>query len=133
MPYLNVKLAASCPPELYPEIASTLAHHTSTTLGKAASLAAIAMESVESELWYVAGVPINHQGKRTFYIEVHITAGTNTKAEKSQYISDVFASMENLLGSCHPASYIVIKDIAADSWGYAGATQEKRFIEGKSL
>jgi 4-oxalocrotonate tautomerase len=41
--------------------------------------------------------------------------------------------METILGKLHPASYIIIRDVAADSWGYEGSTQECRYIKGKSL
>ncbi len=36
-------------------------------------------------------------------------------------------------GSLNPASYIVIHEVRADSWGYEGATQEFRYIKGKLL
>ena len=70
---------------------------------------------------------------KTFYLEVHITEGTNTKDEKASYIEKVFSSMRSILGELHPASYVIIKDVRADSWGYEGTTQEFRYISGKSL
>ncbi len=40
--------------------------------------------------------------------------------------------MNTILGELHPASYVVIMDVPADSWGYEGATQEYRYIKGKN-
>ncbi len=37
------------------------------------------------------------------------------------------------MGRLNPASYIVVQDVRADAWGYAGETQEYRYIKGKVL
>ena len=41
------------------------------------------------------------------------------------------AALDELLGPLHPASYIIVTDIAADSWGYAGETQELRHVRAR--
>jgi 4-oxalocrotonate tautomerase len=45
----------------------------------------------------------------------------------------VFEALQALLGNLHPACYIVIHEVPADSWGYHGQTQESRYIRGKTL
>lgn len=72
-------------------------------------------------------------GLATFYLDIKITEGTNTKNEKADYIAKVFAEFESLLGPLNPASYIVLHEVRADAWGYQGRTQEFRYIQGKLL
>ncbi|MGV2481520.1 UNVERIFIED_CONTAM: hypothetical protein IGO34_32495, partial [Salmonella enterica subsp. enterica serovar Weltevreden] len=65
------------------------------------------------------------------HLDVRVTAGTNTKREKANYLSAVWQALDELIGPLHPASYIVVSDLAADSWGYAGETQEVRHVRAR--
>ena len=67
------------------------------------------------------------QGKSSFYFDIKVVDETNTKAEKAQYIREVFAAFERLLGNVHGESYIHIQDVRATAYGYGGLTQEFRF------
>ncbi|HEY5733456.1 MAG TPA: hypothetical protein VIU36_01715 [Gammaproteobacteria bacterium] len=49
-----------------------------------------------------------------------ITQGTNTRQQKAEYIKAVFFDFESTMGGVTPASYIVVRDIRADSWGFQG-------------
>jgi len=62
-----------------------------------------------------------------------VTEGTNTNDEKARYVQAVFDSMSTLLGELAPASHVVIDEVHADAWGYAGQTQEFSYIEGRPL
>ena len=58
--------------------------------------------------------------------------GTNTKDEKAQYLSDVFAFMGQVLGTrLHEESYVLVHGVPADAYGFGGLTQEHRYIESK--
>ena len=133
MPYLNARISGSPSPEVVAKVAGALADLTTDILGKKRELTSVAVEPVDDDRWFVGGAPVSSQGTRTFFLEIHVTEGTNTKDEKADYVREVFASMQSILGGLHPASYVVIKPIAADSWGYEGATQEFRYIKGKGL
>ncbi|HCI13059.1 MAG: hypothetical protein A2063_05915 [Gallionellales bacterium GWA2_60_142] len=65
--------------------------------------------------WFIGGVPVEQLGVATFYLDIKVTEGTNTKSEKAEYISRVFASMEEILGNVAPASYIVIHEVHAET------------------
>lgn len=78
-------------------------------------------------------MPVSTSGVSTFYLDIKVTEGTNTKNEKAAYVKQVFAGMEAILGRVASASYIVIHEVHADAWGYQGETQEFRYIKGKSL
>ncbi len=128
MPYLNVKLSVAPSAELAKRVAETLATHTAEILGKKPEVTAIAVEFVEPAQWFVGGRPVDARSTTTFYLDVKITEGTNTKAEKTHYIARVFEDMQSAIGPLTPASYIVIDDVRADAWGFEGKTQEYRFI-----
>jgi 4-oxalocrotonate tautomerase len=132
MPYLSVKISGSQSSDTA-HIADILATLTADILHKKRELASIIIEYVDADKWFVAGTPISLQDVRTFNLEIFITEGTNTKDEKADFVKEVFTAMQSVLGKLHPASYIIIKDVGADSWGYAGATQEFRYIQGKNL
>lgn len=133
MPYLNAKISGNPSPEVATRVADVLANLTTSILRKKRELTSITLEYVDGNRWFVAGTPISSQDVKTFYLEIHVTEGTNTKDEKANYVKEVFSSMQSILGKLHPASYIIIKDVGADSWGYEGATQEFRYIKGKNL
>ena len=133
MPYLNARISGNPSPEFSRQVADILATLTAEILHKKRELTSVAIEYVDDDKWFVAGNPVSAQEVKTFYLEIHVTEGTNTKDEKAKYIKEVFSSMQSVLGKLHPASYVVIKDVGADSWGYEGATQEFRYVKGKHL
>jgi len=132
MPYLNVKLSAPVAPDVSAQIASILTEMTAQILRKKRELTAVAIEQVPAGGWYVGAAPLD-PSVSTFFLEIKVTEGTNTKDEKHHYIKRVFDAMEEILGPLAPASYIVIHEVRADAWGYRGKTQEFRYIGGKAL
>lgn len=133
MPYLSVKLSPPPAPETSEQIALALTELTAGILKKKSELTAITVEPIPFGLWFIGGKALAAQGESTFYLDIKVTEGTNTKDEKAAYIKAVFSMAESLLGRLHPTSYIAIHEVRADAWGYGGATQEFRYIEGKVL
>lgn len=133
MPYLNVRLSVARSTPLMDQLAAMLMRHTSGILGKKPEVTSIAFDFVPAEQWYVGGSTVQAQQAVTFYFDIKITDGTNTKAQKAAYVKAVFADFEAILGPIAPASYIVIDDVRADAWGFQGRTQEYRFIDSQSL
>ena len=133
MPYLNVRIAMNESSSVSEKIVTTLMKRTSELLGKKSEVTSIAVDFVAPNLWFVGGARMSDQNAVTFYLDIKVTDGTNTKAEKAEYVKKVFSDFETILGPITPASYIVIHDIRADSWGFQGKTQEHRFIQARSL
>ncbi len=131
MPYLYVRISRPESPVIADRIVSVLMQHTTGMLGKSSDVISIAVDFVPPELWFVGGSRVSAQHAVTFYLDIKVTAGTNTKIEKARYIQAVFSDFEAILGPITPASYIVIDDVPADSWGFQGATQERRFIQAQ--
>jgi phenylpyruvate tautomerase PptA (4-oxalocrotonate tautomerase family) len=51
--------------------------------------------------------------------------------EMADYIEAIFQAMGRMLGALHDTSYIVVHEIPAAAWGFAGKTQEFRFVAGR--
>ncbi|MCP3849091.1 MAG: 4-oxalocrotonate tautomerase [Gammaproteobacteria bacterium] len=119
--------------EVAERIVSVLMEHTNAVLGKKPEVTSIDVNFNSTKQWFVGGTRVGDQNAVTFYLDIKITEGTNTKAEKAEYIKEVFAGIDAIIGPIEPASYIVIHDVCADSWGFQGVTQEFRFIQAQSL
>jgi len=132
MPYLNLKLSGPPSTETARLLAATLADLTTDVLGKKREVTSVGVEFVSAEHWFVGGPAVAEQALATFYLEVKITAGTNTKDEKAAYLRLAFDALAERLGHVHPASYIVIHELGGDNWGFEGRTQEYRYIRGKT-
>jgi 4-oxalocrotonate tautomerase len=132
MPYL--KLRASLPEsgESAEKIIAILMKHTGGILGKRPEVTAIDIEFASPKMWFIDGVPVGNKQVVTFHLDVKITEGTNTKPEKALYIKNVFSDLESAFGPLAPASYIVLHDVSADSWGFQGITQECRLIQSQT-
>jgi 4-oxalocrotonate tautomerase len=133
MPYLNARLGTEASAETTAAVASLLTELTADVLSKKRELTSVAVDHLDPRQWFIGGVTAAAQGLATFYLEIKITEGTNTKDEKAAYVAEIFAGMEAILGQLHPASYVVIHEVRADAWGYQGLTQEHRYIHGKRL
>lgn len=128
MPMITLQLSRPLDAETRLAVTRAVTDLTAEILGKKRELTALAIG--HSEHWSVGAEAVG--GALTaFHLEVRVTAGTNTKPEKANYLSAVWQSLDELIGPLHPASYIVVSDLAADSWGYAGETQELRHVRAR--
>lgn len=133
MPYLNARLSGSPAKEVSAKVALLLTDLTAEVLKKKRELTAVTIDFVPPEQWFIGGLPLAAQPQRSFYLDIKVTEGTNTKDEKALFVSRVFKAVEGIVGALNPASYIVIHEVRADSWGYQGQTQEYRYIKAKAL
>lgn len=131
MPILNVKVSLPASAALTQSISETLLELTTRILHKKRELTSIAIDYVSPEHWVVGGSTLAAQGKNSFYFDIKVVDGTNTKDEKAQYISECFAAFSVLLAPLHPESYIYVHDVRAEAYGFGGLTQEYRYIKGK--
>ena len=131
MPILNVKVSQAASTELTQAISEILLELTTRILRKKRELTAIAIDYVPPQHWIVGGSSLADQGKNSFYFDIKVVDGTNTKDEKAQYISEVFSAFGKLLGQVHEESYIYVQDVRAEAYGFGGLTQEYRYIKAK--
>lgn len=126
MPQLNLTLVTAPSATLSAQAIAGLTQLTADLLGKRAEVTAIGVHYVDAVHWGIAGQPLLAKGERAFYLEVLVTAGTNISSEYRAYLAAAHALLDGLLGGVNPASYVAIREVRADAWGYGGVTQEGR-------
>lgn len=126
MPTLNLKVAPLQNPERYQSLARALTAITADTLGKRAEVTAVIIDDLPAARWYLGGQDAQ---RPTALLEISITQGTNTAAEKAAFIKAAFAELQRQLGCGGPleaASYVIVRELPATDWGYGGQTQQAR-------
>ena len=126
MPYINVKLNAKESDDLREKVVAIVLENTTNILNKKVDVTSVLVEFVSQKSW-----SIGEKNSTTFYLDIKITKGTNTKEQKANYIKKCYEDFNKLLKYINPASYIVIDEVEADSWGFEGLTQEHRYIKSK--
>ena len=63
------------------------------------------MKSVDAADWFAGGKSLAEQKLASFWLDVHVSEGTNTKDEKAAYLAAMFQRMGELLGPLHEESY----------------------------
>jgi 4-oxalocrotonate tautomerase len=129
MPIIQVKVSANPSPELVESISNSLLDLTTEILHKNRDNTAVAIDFVPPEHWVVGGKTLAEQKKHSFYFDIKVVDGTNTKDEKARYVAATFAAFARLLGDLHEESYIYVQDVRGDAYGYGGVTQEYRYIQ----
>lgn len=131
MPYINLKLTATPDPALSSRIARQISELTKLHLRKDPTITAVAVEYVDPQHWFAGGRSLAEQGSQTFWLDIKVVDGTNTKQETAAYLEAVYAFMDEELGSVHGESYVLVHEVPAAAYGFGGKTQEYRFISGQ--
>jgi len=113
------------------DIAAEVTQLTAKILHKDPKVTAIIVKSVDAADWFAGGKSLAEQKLASFWLDIHITEGTNTKNEKADYIAAMFARMGELLGPLHNESYLHVDEVKGDAYGFGGLTQERRYIAAK--
>lgn len=129
MPYLNL-LYSAADEAIAPELAAELTRITGETLGKKKELTVVAIRRLTPEQWFVGGEALA-PGQTGAVLEIRITEGTNTKAQKAAFVRAAFDALARLLRNLHSTSYVTVHEPSADAWGYGGETQEYRYIRSQ--
>jgi len=124
MPFVSLKIAG---PELTPvqkrALQTGFTELMAGPMRKLHDLTAVAIESIETSDWSTGARP--SEG-RSAYAEVKVTQGTNSPQEMQKFIAEGHALLTATLGTLPEATYVVVHEIPAQAWGYAGKTQEAR-------
>lgn len=124
MPYVHLTIAGPAPAAAdRTRLAAGLTRLMAEVLGKKPALTAVRVEVAEGDAWTVGGAPVSPAA----HLEAAITAGTNTAEEKARFIAAAMELLKDGIGPSLPAAtYAVVREVPADSWGYDGLTQEAR-------
>ena len=131
MPIINIAVTGKPDPNLSARLAAEISALTMTHLRKDPTVTAIAVSYVDPQHWFAGGRSLAEHGQNSFWLDIKVVDGTNTKPELASYLSHVFAAMGSLLGNVHQESYILVHEVSAAAYGYGGKTQEFRFIAGR--
>ncbi len=128
MPTLQLKISPLQNASRYRALAEALTRITALELGKRAEVTAVVIDDVPAARWHIAGTDVQ---RPTAMLEISITQGTNTAAQKAAFIARAFAELEAQLGhgqGLEPASYVIVRELPASDWGYGGQTQAARAL-----
>jgi 4-oxalocrotonate tautomerase len=132
MPLITVTYCSPQPtPSTKADIAAAVSDLTARILRKDPKVTAIIVKAVDATDWFAGGRSLAEQGLASYWLDIHVTEGTNTKDEKAAYLAAMFRRMEELLGPLHPETYLHVDEVKGDAYGFGGLTQEQRYITGK--
>ena len=132
MPLISVTYSSSRQaPSLKADVAAAVTELTARILRKDPKVTAVIVKSVDATDWFAGGNSLADQGLASFWLDVHVSEGTNTKDEKADYIAATFRRMGELLGPLHHETYIHVDEVRGDAYGFGGLTQERRYIADK--
>jgi 4-oxalocrotonate tautomerase len=134
MPLITVSYSSSRnTPSLKADIASAVSELTARILHKDPKVTAIIVKSVDAADWFAGGNSLAEQRLASFWLDIHVSDGTNTKDEKAAYLAAMFTRMGELLGPLHNESYLHVDEVRGDAYGFGGLTQEHRYIERRYI
>lgn len=129
MPTLQLKLFPPVRAEIQAALAQELTTLAAERLGKREAVTALMVEPLAAPHWFIGGQPAPGP---TAWLEISITAGTNTAAQKAAFIEGANAALRRHLapvGTLEEASYVIVRELPAADWGYGGRTQAARRLD----
>ncbi|ESY67949.1 4-oxalocrotonate tautomerase family protein [Mesorhizobium sp. M1050] len=131
MPIINISVTGRPDAALSTRIAKEVTEITATQLRKDPTITAVAISYIDPQHWFAGGKSLAEDGTHTFWLDIKVVDGTNTKLELEAYLKAIFAAFGRLLGGVHEESYAFVHEVPAAAYGYGGKTQEFRFISGR--
>ncbi|MGJ4961404.1 tautomerase family protein [Bradyrhizobium sp. HKCCYLRH3061] len=132
MPLINIVYASQRrSPSLKKAIADAITELTAYILRKDPKVTAVIVSEADAADWFAGGASLAEQGLASYWIDVHVSEGTNTKDEKAAYLAAVFARMAELIGPLHHETYLHVDEVKADAYGFGGLSQERRYVAAK--
>jgi 4-oxalocrotonate tautomerase len=132
MPMITVQYATPRPMRGLTDAIAQAANALSTEfLHKDPTVTAVVVEDIDPAKWFIANKSLVQHGLASFWLDVRVVEGTNTREEKAAFLAATFAKMRELLGPLHEESYVHVNEVRGDAYGYGGVTQNERYIAGK--
>jgi len=133
MPTLILKIASSQIAANHASLAEALTEVTVNELGKRREVTAVLMEEIPAAHWFIGA---QAAAQPTAWLEISITAGTNSAQQKEAFMDAAWRALDRRLGAgvgLHPASYVIVRELPAQDWGYGGLTQKARLARRNDL
>lgn len=126
MPILTLKLSAHARLTDAHALARELTALSTQVLHKRSDVTSVVFERIPANDWWVGG---EVSAQVLMQLDIRITHGTNSTAEKAAFVAAAFALLPLYLAQgqqLHATSYISVQELAATDWGYGGYTQQQR-------
>lgn len=124
MPFISIALSGpDAPPPTTAALQRRMTDLMVSIMGKRREVTAVRVDSHDAAAWSIGGGPV---AGRAAHVEVAVTRGTNTAEEVAALIAATKDMLTDVAGVTEPASYVVVRDLPADHWGYDGLTQAAR-------
>ncbi|MDX8448456.1 tautomerase family protein [Mesorhizobium captivum] len=131
MPIINVSVTGKPDARLSAAIAKDVTEITATHLRKDPTITAVAVSYIDPQHWFAGGRSLAEHGTNSFWLDIKVVDGTNTKLELEAYLKAIFEVFGRLLGGVHEESYALVHEVPAAAYGFGGKSQEFRFISGR--
>lgn len=131
MPIINIAVTAEPDYARSEAIASAVTDLTQRHLKKDPTITAVAIQHIDPGHWFAGGKSLASHRQQSYWLDIKVVDGTNTKPELAAYLEALFGRMNELLGDVHTESYALVHEVPASAYGYGGQTQEFRYISGK--
>ncbi|WP_447871270.1 hypothetical protein [Serratia fonticola] len=126
MPIVTVTVSEQIADRTKAGILEEIVNITSCTLNKNEQVTVVKFIEGHTEFFNMGGMA---KGIHPFDVEIKITAGTNSKAEKAGWIESIWELMNIYFQTAeHFPCYISIIELDGDSWGFNGMTQYNRAL-----
>lgn len=123
MPFARITVAGfTLDPQQKGSLAAEVAALVVRALRKDPARTAALVEEVPAPAASVGGAPAPWLA----HLEVIVTEGTSSPAEKARFLEGADALLRRALGPLPEATYVVVREVPADAWGFAGRTQAAR-------
>jgi 4-oxalocrotonate tautomerase len=124
MPFVHIRVAGpALTSEQIRRLQTGATDLMADTMRKKRHLTAVLVEEVPASAWSVGDDPV----RAAAHLDVKVTAGTNTPAEKARFIAEAMQLLRDVLGQeLNPVGYVIVHELAGTAWGYDGVTQAAR-------
>jgi 4-oxalocrotonate tautomerase len=132
MPMITVQYAPLRPKAGLADAVAKAANKLSADiLHKDPTITAVVVEEIDPADWFIGNRPLVQHELASFWLDIRIVEGTNSRDEKAAFIAATFAKMTELIGPLHNESYVYVNEVRGDAYGYGGLTQNERYIANK--
>jgi 4-oxalocrotonate tautomerase len=127
MPYINIRTGGQpLTDQQIKQLVTETTEHMTSIMGKKGELTSVRIEPADTGYWGIGGVLVSDSKTSAAHMDIKVTAGTNSDAEKAAMVEAGHALLIDVLGVLPEATYVVIHELPGANWGYAGKTQAAR-------
>lgn len=127
MPFINISVSgAALSNTQKQQLFDVTTRFTGEVMKKDPDLTSVRIDEFPTNSWAVGRKSMAVRGEIGVHMDIKITDGTNTDEEKAEMIKQGMSMLKEVIGGTPEASYIVIHDLDARTWGYDSRTQSAR-------